>query len=380
MAHIFTRHDSLHIHAILGALALIHFVIRWVLILCTGRAFPSEESKLLSVASVLIHSLLPLVSLGLPVPRNRNFSKPMIWPEFRAHSLLFASRHVISCCIALLYPGMSDAVFLVIGMTLHQITMTAASWVTICIGDPESRTTNTMPYPKTIEEEQVNLTRLMYRDAQFFASAMMLCRNPTICFMPLLAIQIAPFLMTLVRKNLTGPAFYHGTYAWALWLNILGVMSLLWRSTHGIDEDGVRDQVVFCLLAFKFTTYVRVQRRLNKHLAWLVGPLGSLLAIKACEAVSSRFIEGNLMWVPKLSCPRYYWLMARLGRSAILKCLDNQHVMLPHLSKHSYQNYYAQRFAGWVHCVLGTSCDLVLALGMLLKFGVIFINSRSGAQ
>jgi hypothetical protein len=373
MAKLLTHHDPLHAHALLGALALAHYVIRWTLILCTGSAFLDKEPTWFRIAGVSIHVLLPLVSLILPVPRKRNLSKPMIWPEFRLHSLLFASRHVIACAIATFYPNMSETIFLCIGVILHQGTMAAASYVTTCIGDVNLRTTNAMPYPKSSLETEVTHTRAMYREAQFLASAMMHCRNPTLCFMPLLAIQIAPFLMTLVRKNLAKPALHHAVYAWALWLNVPGLVSVLWNSTNNENnKDGYRE-VMFSLLAYKFTSYLRVQHRLD----WIVGPVGALAVIQGCQTVSPFLTD---LLPTEISCPRRWWLLAKFMGAAVATCRENGHVMLPVLNRGFKSASILQSSVDMLQWFLGAGCDFVFTFGVLLSFGVVLVNPTGVAQ
>ena len=102
MAHLFTRHDPFHLHKTFGLFALLNFLLRFYYVVRFGTSFPATESKSFACASVFIHAMLPAVSLFLPLPSKRNFASPMIWPEFRLHSVLFSSRHVMSTLVTLL--------------------------------------------------------------------------------------------------------------------------------------------------------------------------------------------------------------------------------------------------------------------------------------
>lgn len=97
MAHLFTHHDKYHIHALLGLAVLLHFLFRFGMLVVYGDAFVNEKMLLFNVLTVLMHSALPLSALPLPIPQARNFSAPMIWQEFRLHSLAFACICVSSC-------------------------------------------------------------------------------------------------------------------------------------------------------------------------------------------------------------------------------------------------------------------------------------------
>lgn len=68
-------------------------------------------------------------------------------------------------------------------------------------GSQDNRTTNTMPYPKWTTMKQQKYVKYMYAKAQFFATLGSMYDDPTPNFLPMIAIQIAPLMMTLVRKG-----------------------------------------------------------------------------------------------------------------------------------------------------------------------------------
>ncbi|KAL1521316.1 hypothetical protein AB1Y20_020983 [Prymnesium parvum] len=105
MAHLLTNHDKYHMHALLGLAVLLHFLFRWGMLLAYGDAFGNDGMLRFHVLMVLLHAALPLSALPLPIPRARNFSAPMIWQEFRLHSLAFAPRHVLSTISSLTFPS-----------------------------------------------------------------------------------------------------------------------------------------------------------------------------------------------------------------------------------------------------------------------------------
>jgi hypothetical protein len=236
MAHLITSHDPYHIHKILGVLALLSYIYRYYLVFSTGSAFPNHRSiSIFAICSVIPHALLSWSSLLLPLPKTRNFSKPMIWPEFRLHSILFASRHVLCTVVTLsnLWPNndngnigkiIKDGVAraIIIMGTNH-----IASLITTHYGDCDKRTTNSMPYPPQITPAQQLIIKKWYSLSQFGASVSCLMNDASINFAPLLAIQMAPLLMTLVRKGKITIWTYHRVYSLSLFLGYVIVCTRL---------------------------------------------------------------------------------------------------------------------------------------------------------
>ena len=231
MAHLFTRHDPFHLHKTFGLFALLNFLLRFYYVVRFGTSFPATESKSFACASVFIHAMLPAVSLFLPLPSKRNFASPMIWPEFRLHSVLFSSRHVMSTLVTLLelWPtqiwGSQTAMPVLaecaLKVALVRGVVSLAGMITKCYGSRENRTTNTMPYPENVTESEQARIKLEYARCQFGATifAVVPATLPiasTLNFAPLYAIQAAPFMMTLVRKGKCGARAYHRVYSF--WL------------------------------------------------------------------------------------------------------------------------------------------------------------------
>jgi hypothetical protein len=219
MARLVTKHDPYHIHKCLGVFVLLHYVYRIFLVCTTGDAFPPSHSRTTQSAGVLMHGLLSWSSLLLPLPVRRNFASPMIWPEFRLHSILFATRHVV-CTLLTLHHAWPSNLYLnmMLKMSIVSVVMKVASYITEQHGCRINRTTNSMPYPSIVTPSQQSQIKMYYARAQFGATAQAVCQDATICFMPLIAIQMAPLLMTLVRKGKVTTNTYHFGYAVALML------------------------------------------------------------------------------------------------------------------------------------------------------------------
>ena len=329
MAKLLTHHDPLHLHAMLGGLTLLHFIYRWALVFATGSSFSPGEPFGLSMASVALHIALPTVSLLLPLPAKRNFAAPMIWPEFRLHSLLFSSRHALACIASLAFgstiaPASSTSFMAALssvgcGMVLNHATLLLATGATFLVGDRERRTTNAMPYPASVPAPEVAHTRHMYRGAQLFAGGLLHAGDATLSFLPLLAIQIAPFMMTLVRKGRASPAAMHCVYAWALWLNLLGLGAVL---VHHPEKQHL---ILRGILIYVAVAFARIDRGWPKHVAWTLGPLFALGVASGCSLVASR-LPGFL---PK--CPRHCYLLAMLAKVALTFLMGSYSVFFPPL-------------------------------------------------
>lgn len=261
MATLLTHHDKFHIHAIFGLLSLINFIYRWIMIFYKGNAFYNDTTNTATV-STLLHLGLPLTSFLLPIPEKRNYTAPMIWKEFRLHSLTFASRHVISCLIILHEKDTFYSQLLIV-----QVILLSASLITDKYGSHNNRTTNTMPYPQNINQKERNDTKLLYAYAQFFATAFIFADDISVSYIPLLGIQTAPFLMTLVRKGKITSRIYHMVYAWSLLLAIPATTSII------IYRPYLSSNIMMCFTIGYIVKQLRLYFSLDKHILWLVIPL-----------------------------------------------------------------------------------------------------------
>mmetsp|Transcript_6871 Transcript_6871/g.10206 ORF Transcript_6871/g.10206 Transcript_6871/m.10206 type:complete len:353 (+) Transcript_6871:31-1089(+) len=213
MARLFSHHDPQRLHACTGGLALLSFLLRFSILIRYGTSFPSWEPKQLALATCVIHGVLHLTSFIPPVPQKRVMHSPMIWVEFRAHNAIFGLRHVFATALALLLPSLTWTTRFAIALLLTYGPALLASIVTARIGDHQKRTTNSMAYPKHLDQNQIQKTKRWYANAQFAATFFALSHSPTCTFWPLLAIELAPLMMTLVRKNLASTTAYHRVYS-----------------------------------------------------------------------------------------------------------------------------------------------------------------------
>lgn len=288
MANLITHHDPFHIHKILGVAALLHFVFRLWMVATTGVAFLEGEGLATSVGCVLVHGALSWSSLLLPLTMRRIFTKPMIWPEFRLHSILFASRHVLGTVVTLLGgwcwgvlasddgTAAGHALRLLARLVLVLGTTVLARHITTHFGNAQHRTTNAMPYPAATSADLVGQFKSFYANAQFHATVQAVSGDATMAFVPLYAIQGAPFLMTLVRKGKGGGTMYHVWYTLTLLVPYLAMaMRLLLR-----PSDNALPFVVRALIG-RLAIELRIYRGWSRVGAWAC----SLLALTAGEAL-----------------------------------------------------------------------------------------------
>merc|ERR1711871_612784 len=128
MAKLITNHDPFHIHKSLGVFALLHFIYRYYLLVTEGTLFAEgDTTNRGDLAGVVLHGLLSCSSLLLPIPSKRNFSSPMIWPEFRLHSISFALRHTISTVLALLHAWPAHWILNALAKLMHIIIVVKAA-------------------------------------------------------------------------------------------------------------------------------------------------------------------------------------------------------------------------------------------------------------
>uniref|UniRef100_A0A7S1AEP9 Uncharacterized protein n=1 Tax=Noctiluca scintillans TaxID=2966 RepID=A0A7S1AEP9_NOCSC len=290
MAKLFSHHDTFHVHAVLGVVALLHILYRFLCMLACGK--DTFAPSLTSVALLGVHFLLHASSFQFVLPRHRMRSKPMIWPEFRMHSACFAYRNLTGALLAIFFPlwwwrGPLTVSSMVVRLALALTTCSAADLVTSKVGSRDARTTNAMPYPPNTPPHIQDTVKKFYAKCQFAATSLALFACPVVSFGPVFAIEIAPLLMTLVRKGIVGARCYHVVYS----LSLILMFPLMLASTlqpelaMGTFRAGVATTVaVRC----------RMKLRLSKATSW-------------CAAVVGAFFLPDVLL--KISC-LYVWLLA----------------------------------------------------------------------
>jgi len=267
MANLITKHDPYHVHKTLGLLGLLHFIYRFFFSLWAGNSLTDGRQDLVFLG-IFVHAGLSLTSLLLPLPKKRMFTKPMIWPEFRLHNIVFALRHIVA---TLLIVSGFHAWANSLGMSMTFLYRLAiilvpsylADQVTERIGDKELRTTNSMPYPYRSRKPDQVMTKDFYAMSQFLATALAATDDPEATFWPVLGIQMAAFSMTLVRKGIIDAHHYHFIYSVALM-----VPSFLFLRAAAFGEKSNVHNVGMWLYLGWMVKVVRFRWGTNKYVLW----------------------------------------------------------------------------------------------------------------
>ena len=319
MAKLFTNHDSFHVHKSLGMFVLLNFVYRLALYLWRGYAFcqvdrlecSARETKW-DIISLLLHAALSWSSLIMPLPVKRNFSSPMIWREFRWHSIIFATRSVVASLVSIgaFWPVLDTPSHIAANFTLKLSlimgTCYAADLATALTGSTEKRTTNAMPYPGYITPEEEKRIKLNYSMAQMSATLSCITEDPTLSFLALYAIQGAAFLMTLRRKNLVGTRTCHLVYQILVCAMYLPLVTnvIHFSSTTTADWGPYTLYGGLMLLA----GYLRIDKRHSKLVTW-----GACIGIRTLMMVPHSGFWNVLVWFHEHPAGIFYVAFSQLN-------------------------------------------------------------------
>lgn len=237
-----TKEDPFHIHKTLGLLTTTHFIYRAYIAYVT----PSHQMGFIprdpfTLLGLLCHVALSGTSLVFHIPTNRVRGAPMIWPEFRLHSILFAYRALILLLIHWAHPPS-----LVIARPVTVLTtLVTADFITNHYKKQGylkngQTTMRGMPFPEKTPSQVIAATNFFYSISQVYATMHMLFGTPDQLFATLFPIQFAAFWMTLVRKGILTTGQWHTYYALSLlsnyiypfFLNIPNIYSIPLRTYH----------------------------------------------------------------------------------------------------------------------------------------------------
>lgn len=284
MAKLFSYHDYFHVHAILGLSALLHFASRFLLLFI--YQWDSFTPGVVSAACLSIHFFLHVSSFQFELPRNRLWTKPMIWREFRVHNAIFAYRHLVGTILGTWCaewwwrsPPCASALFAKVALVLAACK--AADVATQYLGSDEKRTTNAMPYPQKTADNVEQVAKWFYAKSQFAATAIAAFGTPSLSFLSVLAIEIASFLMTLVRKGIIEAHHYHIVYAASLFIMFPALIATLHGDDYAATVAAFRG-LCACFIACE----LRMTHRLSKYLTWVLAIIGGWMAAAACDSIA----------------------------------------------------------------------------------------------
>lgn len=244
-----TREDPLHIHKMLGVLAMSHFLYRWGLLVTHGTM--GFDGSWGSLGCVAIHTLLSGTSLLFHIPHTRIRGAPMIYPEFRMHSIIFAYRSLF--VMALHWARLRGYLALqelVAGKCAAVLLTLLSADITTRMLPQDNTTIRNMPYPAYIPVTGQKVLHLFYSVSQVFATMMVLqSTRMDHAFALLLPIQLAAFLMTCVRKSILTSGGWHLWYTLALLSNFVYGL----QTPEAMSMEHSRWFIAgFCVMRFQF--------------------------------------------------------------------------------------------------------------------------------
>lgn len=240
---LFTRDDPWVLHKTLGFACLGHFVLRLTQAPDLGFRRDAE-----TIFWILMHAALSWSSLIFKIPTKRIAGKPMIYPEFRLHSIAFATRSLAS--MLLVYLDLTQY-----NIVLVLATMAAADTITAAYHDPTNG--NTMrDMPTTWNRD---FFQAFYAMSQVLATMeILVARSFDKVFLLLIPIQLAAFTMTLVRKSILTTEGWHIIYSLSL-----GICYV-----YGFTNGAGTDRLTYWITALGVYAG-RVHFRWNKYNLWV---------------------------------------------------------------------------------------------------------------
>jgi hypothetical protein len=214
---LFTHEDFHHLHKALGIASLAHYIYRMHLFLTTGSM--QFDNSLYTFLAIMLHMCLSCSSMIFNIPSYRVKSGPMIYPEFRLHSIVFGMRSLVVMLLMFIARRYDTTFPLYLRGVVVIITMLLADWITRSFKE-QGTTMRGMPFPEYIPENIRDNVNTYYSVSQLCATAQILFSyRLDELFLVLFPIQIAAFLMTCVRKSIISAGAWHFYYALALGLN-----------------------------------------------------------------------------------------------------------------------------------------------------------------
>lgn len=243
-----TREDAYNIHKILGITCLLNFLYRYThLFLYGGMGLENELGK----GTLIIHSALSCSSLLFHISGTRNQVKPIIYPEFRMHSILFAMRSIVVCFLYYYH--------------FHYGYMIGTCYSVLFLSDlitnsynkenKNGTTMRNMQFEDNIPEKKRKYFTKLHCIMQIGATLFML-GNIDSAFSPIMPIQISAFLMTLVKKSIISVNTLQFIYSFTLFVNYLLLPTLSLGT------------ILYMMTIIKLHETVVFKYRINKFIGW----------------------------------------------------------------------------------------------------------------
>jgi ferredoxin-NADP reductase len=242
-----------------------------------------------------VHTILSLSALQFLIPRTRTGILPMIWQEFRAHSIVFAVRSFLIINALYFFFHSKDeytsTTAIMVRLAFVLLAMKLADVSTEYLRENRKETTTaSMPYWSDCPSSLQSAIKYFYTHSQFMATIVCLFAEIPYVLAVAFPIQIASFLMTLVRKNIIPAFWYHMLYGGSLLIVYL--------------INAADPRLYPIILIGIALIYARVHLKLNKYVLWtLVACIGGFAKYATSDNTSTDDILTKLVWmaVPILS-------------------------------------------------------------------------------
>jgi len=217
---------------------------------------------------ILFHALLNSTSFIFKLSSSRIRVTPIIWPEGRWHSIIFAYRSIIIIYLFFLCWYTHIELLNYLRGIVVLLTIVSADYVTnyykinLKILEENDSTMRKMPSPSYIPLKIMNILNIFYSVSQIFATMnCIFAKNIDKIFIILFPIQIAMFLMTLAKKNIITSG------GWHLWYTIALLTNYFITAYSNILRFDIFENRFFYTLAFIFI-FLRLKYNFNKYYLW----------------------------------------------------------------------------------------------------------------
>ena len=257
MNSLFSSHDILNVHKILGFGCLAHYGYRFYNKFVYGSMLFESSNSILTYISPMIHLTLSLSSFIFTIPTHRFNSKAIIWRELQLHNIIFTSRSVCMMYHALFFKEINALYFCSrLGIVLFHHYL--ADLATVKYQKDNKTTTRDIPY-------DTKNTMIPYVNKKFYAisqllatSAILLSDNCDNGFFIMFPIQLSTFLMTLVRKNIISNNTWHILYAMSLSVPYLLNLNIIKPINTENNKFYASIIYVFFRLFLRFDKYINM--------------------------------------------------------------------------------------------------------------------------
>jgi ferredoxin-NADP reductase/lipid-A-disaccharide synthase-like uncharacterized protein len=354
ISKLITHEDKFHIHKMMGVISLLNYF--YLLFDC----FYSGVTADITLRSVdggfigltWVHTILSLSALQFLIPRTRTGILPMIWQEFRAHSIVFAVRSFLIITALYFFFNHSEdntkdtttsptAIALRLAFVLLAMKLADVSTEYLRENKKET-TTATMPYWSDCPSSLQSTIKYFYTHSQFMATVVCLFGKIPYILAVAFPIQIASFLMTLVRKNIISAFWYHMFYGGSLLVVYL---------------INAADPALYPIILIGIgLIYARVHLKLNKYILWtLVALIGGFAKYATSGNFSTDDIMTSLLWLslPFLSYFYYYITNDQETKAEIremfMSTIFEKHRIREESNHRVYKNITIGRRDGQIH-------------------------------